>query len=517
VARRSDGHGHGCLCGQRRPPRHHADLRVDGPRQRRGRRRLPGARRRRSAGDGRPRPVRRDGLGGPGLRRAQAAAGRLPRLPRPAAARAGRPGPPRERQAARRRDPRDHAGHRPPRLGRRARQEGTGLPQGVGRHARGQPRRLPGVPAARRHRRHRPVELPGVHADGVDRLRAGRGQRRRLQALGAHPRRRRLAGRRVAGGGARLRGRVPGRHRFRLDRCRALRCRGGQAGVHRLGTDRPEGHGGVRGDAHPGAHGARRQGRDDRRRRRRRGRRRRCRGLGLDEQRRADLHRDRAGLRHQRGLRPVRRGGHQPGAEAPPGFGRRGVVRPDDHGVPEGRRPAARGRGRVRRWARGPRGGRSQPVPRRELRRPGGAARRPRGQRGDLGGDLRPDPVDHEGARRRGGAAAHQHLRPRPGRLGVHEVEGPRPGPRPAHAQRHDLDQLGADLRLRPGTAFRRRGRQRLRPHPRRGRAQGVHPRQGDHPPAGGAAGQPDELRAAGVGHRRAGPRHGDHPREQAM
>ena len=63
----------------------------------------------------------------------------------------------------------------------------------------GQPRRLPGVPAAGRHRRHRPVELPGVHADGLDRLRAGRGQRRRLQAVGVHPRRRRVAGRRLAG------------------------------------------------------------------------------------------------------------------------------------------------------------------------------------------------------------------------------------------------------------------------------------------------------------------------------
>ncbi len=32
---------------------------------------------------------------------------------------------------------------------------------------------------------------------------------------------------------------------------------------------------------------------------------------------------------------------------------------------------------------------------------------------------------------------------------------------------------------------------------------QGVHPGQGDHPPAGRAAGEPDELRPAGGGHRR--------------
>ena len=38
------------------------------------------------------------------------------------------------------------------------------------------------VPAARRRRRHRPVELPRLHADGLDRLRPGRGQRGGLQA-----------------------------------------------------------------------------------------------------------------------------------------------------------------------------------------------------------------------------------------------------------------------------------------------------------------------------------------------
>ncbi len=68
---------------------------------------------------------------------------------------------------------------------------------------------------------------------------------------------------------------------FGDDRRRALPRRRRQARLHRLGADRPEGHGRVRGDAHAGAHGARRQGRDDRRRRRRRGRRRGRRRLGM--------------------------------------------------------------------------------------------------------------------------------------------------------------------------------------------------------------------------------------------
>ena len=100
----------------------------------------------------------------------------------------------------------------------------------------------------------------------------------------------------------------------------------------------------LRRDAHPGAHGARRQGRDDRRRRRRRGRRRRRRRLGRDEQRRADLHRDRAGVRHRGRLRPVRRRGHRPGALAAPGVRRRGHLRPDDHALADRRRPPARRR-----------------------------------------------------------------------------------------------------------------------------------------------------------------------------
>ena len=43
------------------------------------------------------------------------------------------------------------------------------------------------VPAAGRGRRDRAVELPGVHPDGLDRVRAGRGQCGRVQAVRADP------------------------------------------------------------------------------------------------------------------------------------------------------------------------------------------------------------------------------------------------------------------------------------------------------------------------------------------
>ena len=56
------------------------------------------------------------------------------------------------------------------------------------------------------------------------------------------------------------------------------------------------------------------------------------------------------------GLRPVRRRGDRAGAHAPPGFGRRGHVRPDDHGVADRHRPAAR-RGRRDRRVAGSSGG----------------------------------------------------------------------------------------------------------------------------------------------------------------
>ena len=77
--------------------------------------------------------------------------------------------------------------------------------------------------------------------------------------------------------------------------------------LHRLDGHRQEGDGRLRRDAHPGRHRGRRQGRADRRRGRRpRGRGRRG-GVGRLLQRRADLHRRRAGLRPRAGLRRVPR------------------------------------------------------------------------------------------------------------------------------------------------------------------------------------------------------------------
>ena len=137
------------------------------------------------------------------------------------------------------------------------------------------------VPAARRRRRDRAVELPGLHADGVDRLRPGGRQRRRVQAERVHARASGAwldAG--VAAGGARAARRPPGGDRARRHRRRAVPGRRRQDRLHRLGGHRPQGHGRLRRGPGPGAHGVRRQGRDDRRRRRRRGRRRRRRAVG---------------------------------------------------------------------------------------------------------------------------------------------------------------------------------------------------------------------------------------------
>ena len=186
-----------------------------------------------------------------------------------------------ERQAGRRRHPRDHPGHRPHRLGRPARAQGAG-PAHRARRAcsRCNQPGLAGVPAGRRGRRHRPVELPGPHADRLDRLRAGRRQRRGLQAVRAHPRR-------SAPGWS-----TPSPRWSRSSRCcswspgsarPARRCAG--RGVGKLAftgstATGTQGHGRLRRDPDPGADRVRRQGRagGGRGRRPRRGRRRR--GVG---------------------------------------------------------------------------------------------------------------------------------------------------------------------------------------------------------------------------------------------
>ena len=130
----------------------------------------------------------------PVLRRArghlQTLEGRHDAADRPAR-RADAPG---DRQAARRRDARGRAGDRPPVLGGVARGEGAQAAQGADRAGDGQPGGVRRVPAARCDRRDRPVELPGVHADGLDRLRAGGRQRGGLQAAEYTPGVGRVAG-----------------------------------------------------------------------------------------------------------------------------------------------------------------------------------------------------------------------------------------------------------------------------------------------------------------------------------
>ena len=96
------------------------------------------------------------------------------------------------------------ARHRPPRLGRRRNARAGARPAPGACPACCWPTtRPPGVPAVRRRRRDRPVELPGVHADGLDRVRAGGRQRGRLQAVSEYtPAVGAVAGRHVRRGGA---------------------------------------------------------------------------------------------------------------------------------------------------------------------------------------------------------------------------------------------------------------------------------------------------------------------------
>jgi hypothetical protein len=209
------------------------------------------------------------------------------------------------RQAAGRREARDHPGHLAHRLGRPARPPGAAPAPGAQRAGGDQPSLHGGVPAAGRGRGHRAVELPGVHAGGLDRLRAGGRERGGVQAFGADPGDRELAGPvvcRGAGGVRRDGAGVSGRDRARVDGRGAGAQRRQQDRVHRVRGHRAEGHGGRRRHPDPGPGRVRRQGRaaGQRGRRPRRGRRRR--GVGRDVQRGPDVRRDRAGLRSRRGV-----------------------------------------------------------------------------------------------------------------------------------------------------------------------------------------------------------------------
>ena len=238
----------------------------------------------------------------PRVRRARPPSQALQVRDRQADRRVGRSGPPRERQAPRRRGARDHPGRRPSGLGDRPRQEGARTASGVGRPSRRQQHRLGRVPAARRGRRDRPMELPGVHADGFDRLRPGRRQRRGVQAERVHPGHRPVAGGRLGPGRPRGAGRAHSRDRLRRHRGRPVPVRGRQDRLHRLGGHRSQGDGRLRRGPGAGADGVRRQGRPAggcRRRPRRRGGRR---PLVRDVERRPDVHRHRAGVRGRRRL-----------------------------------------------------------------------------------------------------------------------------------------------------------------------------------------------------------------------
>ena len=154
--------------------------------------------------------------------------------------------------------------------------------------ARGdQPASVGGVPPARRDRRDRAVELPGLHADGLDRLRAGRGQRGRVQAERAHARRP-AAGWSGSFGevGARAPGAAAG---HRAGATGEALARSGVDKIAFTGSDghRAQGDGRLRRHPHPDAGRVRRQGRAPGRRRRRPRRGGRRRRLGRDVQRRA--------------------------------------------------------------------------------------------------------------------------------------------------------------------------------------------------------------------------------------
>ena len=157
------------------------------------------------------------------LRRARGAADLVEGRDDPPGRPARRPDAPGDGQAARRRAARGRAGHRPPGLGGRPRREGAPAAPGLLRDDHGQPGRDGGVPPARGGRRDRPVELPGLHADGLDRLRAGRRQRGGLQAQRVQPRHRRVAGPHLPAG--RRPPGAPGGHRPRRDRRGAVPLR----------------------------------------------------------------------------------------------------------------------------------------------------------------------------------------------------------------------------------------------------------------------------------------------------
>ncbi len=199
----------------------------------------------------------------------------------------------------------------------------------------------PAPPPARADRRDRAVELPADQLLRRLHPRARRREQRDPEALGGD-----AADLAAARGGAAreraARGRVADRHRPRRDGRGADRA-GRHDHVHRLDEDRSQGRRNRRAALDPGLARARRQGPDGRAARRRPRARREHRRVGLDDERRADLHLDRARLRRGARLRRVRREGLREGARAAPGRERRsGQRRRRCRDVPAAARDASR-------------------------------------------------------------------------------------------------------------------------------------------------------------------------------
>ena len=250
-----------------------SDLRPHQPGDRRGGRHLPGAHGRGRRGRLAKARVAQVWWDEPRFRRPQEAPAPLDRVDRPARRRDLRAGLPRDRQA--RGDvqfellagARGHAvgrGHTPSACSKRA--------QGRARAGDAQLRRARwptgrwASPASSRPGTLRSTPSsaawptrwpPATRRRQAERVSLGHRRLRRRVVLQGQPGRARGAGRLG--------------HRLRRDRRGAVPLGRRQAGLHRLGADRPARDGGLRGEPDPGAARARRQGRDDRRRGRRPG------------------------------------------------------------------------------------------------------------------------------------------------------------------------------------------------------------------------------------------------------
>ena len=197
----------------------------------------------------------------------------------------------------------------------------------------------------------------------------------------------------------------------------------------------------------------------------------------------------------ERRLRRVRRRGHRAGAHAAPGSDDEASYGPMTMAV-AGRHRAAAHRGRARR--RRPRRCARTPTracstasfvaPTVLLDVPEDVGRRPRG-------DLRAD-ADRSRKVRDAEEALERANATRYGLGGAVFAKSKARGLDLARRMRSGMTSVNSVLAFAsvPGAALRRRRRQRLRPDPRRGRAQGVHPRQGDHPAAVRPAGDADAF-----------------------